>query len=651
MSGFEIAGVVLGAIPIVLEAYDRYHGVSKAFAFRQHSRELTRLDAILNAQKTIFRSDVTKLLIAVTNDPEKARSLLSGEDQCWDDLGIHGLASSIRPKALHDAFNSWKDTLDEIHHSLQSICSEVESFRVSSAKTAQTLSMDSVKQLRKQFRLCFKKEQVQDAIEDLRNFTADFNQLTTRVIDELKDLDVEKCTSEHTIARTKPSYWNSLDMYRQIRAASSSLYETFAFRWSCSVHQRHVASITVQNGKEPFKTGEGITFEALVTPSEAETSPLWLEIECIDEKQTCQLPSRPRTAEELESDQAWSTVVDTLKKHSQPLALEPVVQRTPKKLTKRPKTSPNAASTGKVVRFQTPSSEPDDIVDAAGSEKDSTQTDDTQLTNLDIVEDVCQHFQTTHSSCESLCDPTCVGYIQHSGLHRFYMPVSQPFPSSSQMSLAEMISWIVEDDLYLPRSARADIASSLACAVLQYHSTPWLPETWQSSHVRFFGIKDWLDDSSNLSLRSPYFKVEFSKADIKGKEKAANNCLPANHQYAVVKEAVRNEVLFSFGLVLLELGYSKPWNSLRSRVLSKLPLTKQVDYHAAEKLAQSPQLRDQMGPRYSTIIRKCLGCDFGLGENDLENEELQGTFLVDVVNALQEAAGGLRELEGKLYSL
>ncbi|RGP67985.1 hypothetical protein FSPOR_5646 [Fusarium sporotrichioides] len=221
------------------------------------------------------------------------------------------------------------------------------------------------------------------------------------------------------------------------------------------------------------------------------------------------------------------------------------------------------------------------------------------------------------------------------------------------MSLADMISWVAEDEVSrnLPRSAMAQIASSLACAVLQYHSTPWLPEVWQSSHVRFFGMKDWLHDSTNLGLKSPYFKVEFSKSDITGKGKAVDLSLPSSSQYVAVKEAVRNEVLFSFGLVLLELGYSKPWYLLRRGILKNLPSNKQIDYHAAEKLAQSPLLRNRMGPRYSTIVRKCLGCDFGLGENDLQNEELQGVFIIDVVNALQEAARGLRELEGKLYSL
>lgn len=110
---------------------------------------------------------------------------------------------------------------------------------------------------------------------------------------------------------------------------------------------------------------------------------------------------------------------------------------------------------------------------------------------------------------------------------------------------------------------------------------------------------------------------------------------------------MRNELLFRFGIVLLELGYSQPWPSLKSRVFASLPPPRRTDYHAAEKLAQMPFLRDRMGPRFPTIVRKCLGCDFGLGENDLASKELQGMFLVDVVGALQEAERGLRELESR----
>lgn len=66
------------------------------------------------------------------------------------------------------------------------------------------------------------------------------------------------------------------------------------------------------------------------------------------------------------------------------------------------------------------------------------------------------------------------------------------------------------------------------------------------------------------------------------------------------------------------------------------------DYSVAEKLARL--LIDQMGLAYHKIIRKCLGCDFGLGETDLDNENLQRRFQEDVVLGLQH----LRQQMGEM---
>jgi len=43
-----------------------------------------------------------------------------------------------------------------------------------------------------------------------------------------------------------------------------------------------------------------------------------------------------------------------------------------------------------------------------------------------------------------------------------------------------------------------------------------------------------------------------------------------------------------------------------------------------------------MGLTYHKIIKRCLGCDFGQGETDLDNEDLQRRFLEDVVSELQQ---------------
>jgi len=198
----------------------------------------------------------------------------------------------------------------------------------------------------------------------------------------------------------------------------------------------------------------------------------------------------------------------------------------------------------------------------------------------------------------------------------------------------------------------AHFASSLACAVLQYHSTPWLPEGWQSNHVRFFGVTEHLLETADFIQAPPYFKVELTNPD-KGKSldlgptnrhMRLGGGVILNDTPETSNSVVRNEILFRFGIVLLELGYSKPWARLKRPVLSILPPNKQTDYHAAVKLTWASFLTDRMGPRYPIIVRKCLSCDFGLGEDSLEDEELQGTFLVDVVNALQEVETGLRSL-------
>jgi hypothetical protein len=131
MSGIEtIVGLILGGVPIVLEAYDRYCSISKTFTtFRQHSKELLRLDAFLDAQKSLFRSNVARLLRVLTNDRDKASSLLS-DDANWAGFRIHGI-SHTRVDVVQNPFKSWKAILDQIYNILQSICSEVETFRLS----------------------------------------------------------------------------------------------------------------------------------------------------------------------------------------------------------------------------------------------------------------------------------------------------------------------------------------------------------------------------------------------------------------------------------------------------------------------------------------------------------------------------------------
>lgn len=620
-----IVGTVLAGVPIVLEAYDRYWDLSKGFTtFRHYSKELVKLDTILNTQKTLFRGNIIKLLIVITNDPERARGLLSERSkETWETLKLETINSEQRLESLRDTFTSWKATLDQVLSSVTAICLEVESFRITNVVPIDSLpSRETLKQLRKRFRLCWRKGEVQDSIKELRDFTTDFNELTTRVISELKE--IQSTPSKGLTIQRTTSQSGNLDKYRQIQSASLRLYNTFAQRWSCTKHPRHAASISLvdlnKSGKSNV-TENSIKFDVAIAsevgPAKVPDSLIWLEVETVDAR----TPKAVETAEPKTSDKdIWENTIQRMTKHAHWASPE---------------------SSGSL-----------DTENLANSSQTSNAD---SIIDLEMIEDLCRLFQIPRPICSS----TCVGYITYAGLHHFYLPPPERQLPGQQTSLAEIITWISEDEFTrsLPRTTMVHLAGSLATAVLQYHSTPWLPKTWESSQVLFCGSGDTLEDASSISSTSPYFRVGFANPETTSSKELDRNpagSLPeaSNRVFPTPTPSslARNVILFRLGIILLELGYSQPWPHLRNRLFSALPPQRQTDYDAAEKLAQTPLLRNRMGPRFSTIVRKCLGCDFGLGESDLASEELQGTFLADVVEALQEMERGLRQLEQRLGS-
>ncbi|KAI8679353.1 hypothetical protein NCS57_00213300 [Fusarium keratoplasticum] len=593
-----IVGTVLAGVPIVLEAYDRYWDLSKGFTtFRHYSKELVKLDTILNTQKTLFRGNIIKLLIVITNDPERARGLLSERSkETWETLKLETINSEQRLESLRDTFTSWKATLDQVLSSVTAICLEVESFRITNVVPIDSLpSRETLKQLQKRFRLCWRKGEVQDSIKELRDFTTDFNELTTRVISELKE--IQSTPSKGLTIQRTTSQSGNLDKYRQIQSASLRLYNTFAQRWSCTKHPRHAASISLvdlnKSGKSNV-TENGIKFNVAIAsevgPAKVPDSLIWLEVETVDAR----TPKAVETAEPKTSDKdTWENTIQRMTKHAHWASPE---------------------SSGSL-----------DTENLANSSQTSNAD---SIIDLEMIEDLCRLFQIPRPICSS----TCVGYITYAGLHHFYLTPPERQPPGQQTSLAEIITWISEDEFTrsLPRTTMVHLAGSLATAVLQYHSTPWLPKTWESSQVLFCGSGDNLEDASSISSTSPYFRVGFANPETTSSKELDRNpagSLPeaSNRVFPTPTPSslARNAILFRLGIILLELGYSQPWPHLRNRLFSTLPPQHQTDYDAAEKLAQTPLLRNRMGPRFSTIVRKCLGCDFGLGESDLRERFLR----------------------------
>jgi hypothetical protein len=81
-------------------------------------------------------------------------------------------------------------------------------------------------------------------------------------------------------------------------------------------------------------------------------------------------------------------------------------------------------------------------------------------------------------------------------------------------------------------------------SVLRSQATPWLPESWSSGDIYFYG---------DHSLSSPCLKTQLSNGPPN----------PGTHPAFTASDIAANSTLFSPGVVLLELGYDAPLQTPR----------------------------------------------------------------------------------------
>lgn len=174
---------------------------------------------------------------------------------------------------------------------------------------------------------------------------------------------------------------------------------------------------------------------------------------------------------------------------------------------------------------------------------------------------------------------------------------------------------------------RVALAKMLAIAVLQYHATPWLQLSWRSEDILFFGVEGDMQMQKRPNLSAPYIN-----ARVQGQASQ----IPAQRRSSMA----RNPVLFSLGVVLLEIAHAASLESL------KLPCDADNgqlhgEFFTARRLAKYK--RTVMGPVYNDIVEQLVECVFPCGD-DLNNPELQATFYEDVICPLDELEQGFRKL-------
>lgn len=85
MSGIEIAGLVLGAVPLIVVAMEKYSEAAKIYdSFKRHQRHLTHARRLLKAEQRVYQNTCMILLGGIIPRHEFARLVQKGPKNTGD---------------------------------------------------------------------------------------------------------------------------------------------------------------------------------------------------------------------------------------------------------------------------------------------------------------------------------------------------------------------------------------------------------------------------------------------------------------------------------------------------------------------------------------------------------------------------------------
>ncbi len=454
----------------------------------------------------------------------------------------------------------------------------------------------------KKLRFTFSKQRLDRILCDLRSFNDDFRTLSTQT------LTSTSLQSRRQAALPRKSY-QEVERYQIIGQASRQVYE--ALGRACTKHTEHQAHFCVEveqaniTGDQCAQVKFSMAYTHMTLAGSADQSDLiWFVVDS-----TSGDAMGPGNSD-IKIDH-HDSLSQSLKRQ-----IEPASGATQKPAKKR-------------VTFQSAT-----LVSARPSSTLSTAIIASAIiSNGSMRKDFCDTIRRRLG--EPLQASECVCVLDDTaGCRNFVYPSSKRYCRQRRqgISLGKVISNVSKRQAFggIALYERLRLAKTLAIAVLQYHSTPWLTISWRSEDIYFFDSE--LASTPELSsLSSPHLNVKVKGPC--GQISRAPTFPPHN--------LARNPLLFSLGVVLLEIAYTSTMETLQSpNDLDNGQEDRYTEFFTARRLAKSA--KTDMGSTYHKVVERLVECDFGCGM-DLSDPQLQAAFHRDVICPLEKLEQKLRE--------
>jgi hypothetical protein len=249
MSGIEVAGLILGVIPLVISALEHYEDlIGPSVAFIKFHGNLARAVRELRNQHALFEQTILILLIPITKPEERSHMIDNSDSELWQDAGIE---QALR-ETLDGAYPAYMSVFHDIQRIMVSIALKL---NIEGAESVSLQGLEALvsKQppakkggiLRKNFdfknriKFTMNRQKIKTALDELQE--------NINTLDKLhaKAERVQEVEALPTRGRSRFSL--PLDVIRQ---NAERLYRVLSQSWSCPDHSHNSGLLLEQRLKK-----------------------------------------------------------------------------------------------------------------------------------------------------------------------------------------------------------------------------------------------------------------------------------------------------------------------------------------------------------------------------------------------------------------
>lgn len=118
MSGLEVAGVVLGALPLIISALEHYaNGINTAKRYWRYKSEIRSLILQVKTERDIFLNTIEQLLNGIVRLEQMETFLSSPRGDIWRDEDVN---SKLKDR-LRGAYEVYHDNVEGMKTSIKGI--------------------------------------------------------------------------------------------------------------------------------------------------------------------------------------------------------------------------------------------------------------------------------------------------------------------------------------------------------------------------------------------------------------------------------------------------------------------------------------------------------------------------------------------------